>query len=103
MGTQLPQKKGHSPPPQFLAHVYCGRRAGWIKTPLDAEVNLSTGERGTADPPLFGPCLVWPQSPISATAELFFYIYIIIIIVVINVLFRTSFVVFCFIDLFHMM
>ena len=26
-------------------------------------------ERGTA-PPLLGPCLLWPQSPISATAEL---------------------------------
>jgi len=23
-------------------------------------------------PPLFGPCLLWPRSPISATAELFF-------------------------------
>ena len=28
-------------------------------------------ERGTtAPPPLFGPCLLWPRSPISATAEL---------------------------------
>jgi len=26
-------------------------------------------ERGTA-PPLLGPCLLWPRSPISATAEL---------------------------------
>jgi len=26
-------------------------------------------ERGTASPPL-GPCLLWPRSPISATAEL---------------------------------
>jgi len=27
-------------------------------------------ERGTAPPPLLGPCLLWPRSPISATAEL---------------------------------
>ena len=27
-------------------------------------------ERGTATPPLLGPCLLWPRSPISATAEL---------------------------------
>ena len=28
-------------------------------------------ERGTAAPPVFGPCLLWPRSPISAAAELF--------------------------------
>jgi len=27
-------------------------------------------ERGTATPRLFGPCLLWTRSPISATAEL---------------------------------
>ena len=32
-------------------------------------------ERGTATPPyLFGPCLLWPRSPISATAELLYNI-----------------------------
>ena len=52
-------KKGQSP--QFLAHVYCGETAGWIKTPLGTEVDLgpghfvldgfpAIGERGTADP-----------------------------------------------------
>jgi len=40
--------------PQFLAHVYCGRTAGWMKTPLGTEVDLGPG----------------PRSPISATAEL---------------------------------
>ena len=30
----------------------------------------SSHERGTAALPLFGPCLLWPQSPISATSEL---------------------------------
>ena len=52
-------KKGQSP--QFLAHVYCGQTAGWIKTPLGTEVDLGPGhfvldgfpdigERGTAAP-----------------------------------------------------
>ena len=60
MGTQLPSpKKGQSP--QFLAHVYCGQTAGWIKTPLGTEVDLGAGhfvldglpaigETGTAAP-----------------------------------------------------
>jgi len=60
MGTQLPlPKKGQRPP--ILAHVYCGQTAGWIKTPLSTEVDLSPGhfvldgfpaigERGTAAP-----------------------------------------------------
>jgi len=58
-----------------------------MKTPLGTEVDFghtvshtlycipALGERGTA-PPLFGPCLLWPRSPISATAELLFlYLY----------------------------
>ena len=55
-----------------------------MKMPLGTEVDLCPGhieldgdpaplERGTAAPPLFGPCLLWPRSPISATAELVFY------------------------------
>ena len=40
---------------QFLAHVYCGQTAGWMKTPLGTEVDLGPGhivlrERGTAAP-----------------------------------------------------
>jgi len=53
-----------------------------MKTPLGTEVDLHAGhivlggfpalcERGTAPLPLLGPCLLWPRSPISATAELF--------------------------------
>jgi len=38
----VPQK-GTEPPPQFLAHVYCGETAGWIKTPLGTEVDLGPG------------------------------------------------------------
>jgi len=37
-------KKGAEHPPQFLAHVYCGETAGWIKMPLGAEVNLGPGD-----------------------------------------------------------
>jgi len=54
-----------------------------MKTPLGTEVDFGPGhivldrfhaarERGTAPPPLLGPCLLWPRSPISATAELLF-------------------------------
>jgi len=51
--------------------------------PLSTEVDLSPGHivldgdpappaKGAQQPPLFlaGPCLLWPWSPISATAEL---------------------------------
>jgi len=60
-----PQKKGHSRPTQFLAHVYRGQTAGWIKMPLGTVVNLGPGDvvldgvaatppkRGTA--PIFQP------------------------------------------------
>ena len=36
-----PHKRGHSPPPQFSAHFYCGQTAGCIKMPLGMEVGLS--------------------------------------------------------------
>ena len=50
-----------------------------MKTPFGTEIDLGPGhivldgdpafprERGTVDPPLFGPCLLWPRSPISAS------------------------------------
>ena len=50
--------------------------AGWMKTPLGTEVDLGAGYivldgvpppvKGAQQPPLFGPCLLWPRSPISA-------------------------------------
>ena len=71
---QLPPEKGHTHPTQFLAHVYCGKMAGWMKTPLGMEVDLDSGHivlddvpapaKGAQQPPLFGPCLLWPRSPI---------------------------------------
>ena len=79
--TQLPPEKRNTDPTQFLAHVYSGQTAGWMKTPLGKEVDRGPGhivfrrgsssrERGTTAP-LFsshvycGHC----RSPISATAE----------------------------------
>jgi len=44
MGTQLFPEKRHSPTQFFLAHVYCGQTAGWIKMPLGTEVNLGQGD-----------------------------------------------------------
>ena len=78
VAAPLPPKRGTAPSFRF---TYCGQTAGWMKTPLCTEVDLVPGqivfdgvpapcERGTAAPPLFGPCLLWPRSPISATAEL---------------------------------
>jgi len=67
--------------PQFSANVYCGQTAGWMKMPLGTEVDLGSGHivldggpasprKGHNSPPLFGACLLWSRSPISATAEL---------------------------------
>ena len=70
-------KKGVEPPSLIFSQT-----AGWIKMPLGTDVDLGAGhilldgvpalqERDTtAPPPLFGACLLWPRSPISATAEL---------------------------------
>ena len=82
-GDPATPEKGHTHPTQFLAHVYCGQTAGRMKTPLRTEVDLVPGhfvldgflairEMGKAAAPLFGPCLLWPRSPISATAKLLF-------------------------------
>jgi len=60
-----PQKKGTPTPPNFLAHVYCGQMAGWMKTPLGTEVDLGPGyivldgvpapAKGAQQPPSFRP------------------------------------------------
>ena len=56
--------------------------------PLGRQVGLSPGDtvrrgpsyplptltKGAQQPPLFGPCLLWPRSPISATAELLLFL-----------------------------
>ena len=57
-----PPQRGRAPP--FLAHICCGRIAGWIEIPLGMEVGLGTGDfvldgdpaplpkRGAEPPPL---------------------------------------------------
>jgi len=79
-----PRTEGTPTTTQFLAHVYCGQTAGWMKTPctwygsrprpghivLDGVPTLR--ETGTERPQLFGPYLLWPRSPISTTAELLY-------------------------------
>ena len=55
-------------PPQFLAHVYCGQMAGWIKMPFGMEVGLGPDHgmldgdpaqpKKGAQRPIFGPCLL---------------------------------------------
>jgi len=55
--------------------------AGWVKTPIGTEVDIGSGHivldwvpapaKGAQHPPpLFSACLLWPRTPISATAEL---------------------------------
>ena len=70
MGTQLfPLQKGGGAPPQFSAHVCCGRTAGWISMALRVEVGLGPSHtvldwdaahlpKKGADTPIFGPYLL---------------------------------------------
>jgi len=86
-GDQLPPRKSTAAT-KFFAHVCCGQTAGWMKTPLGTEVDLYPGhivlagtqlprDRGTSPlAPLFGPCLWWPRSLISATAEILFLLHL---------------------------
>ena len=73
--TPLPKGRRRSgQSPQFSAHGYCGRTAGWIKIALGMEVGLGpvhivlldgdtaplpkTGHRALQ---IFGPYLLWPN------------------------------------------
>ena len=65
-GDQAPPKRG----PHFSAHVYRGQTAGWIKMPQGTKVGLCAGHivldrdpspPKEAQPPIFGPCLLWPK------------------------------------------
>ena len=81
-GDPAPSPKGVGAP-QFSAHVYCDQTSVCVRIPLGTEVHLGPGyivldrdpatprERSTAAPlsPVFGPCLLWPRSSISATVE----------------------------------
>jgi len=71
---QLPTESGTAAPSNFSAHVYCGKTSRWIKVLRRKIVGLSPGhivldgdlhelpspEKG-AQPPIFGPCLLWPN------------------------------------------
>jgi len=43
-GPSSPPQKGGRAPSQFLAHVYCGQTAVYIRIPLGTEVSLSLGD-----------------------------------------------------------
>jgi len=69
--SSRPQKGDRAP--KFSAHVYCAQTAGWIKMPLGMEVGLDPSDivldgnpapppRKVAEPPIFGPCLLWPNN-----------------------------------------
>ena len=73
-GPSSPLPKRGRSPPQFSAHVYCGKTAGWIKMALGMEVGFGPGHivldgdpaplsRKGARAPLtiFGPFLLWPN------------------------------------------
>jgi len=70
-----PRTEGTPTTTQFLAHVYCGQTAGWVKTPLGTEVDLGPGhivldgvpalrETGTAAP------ILSAQSIVATVADL---------------------------------
>ena len=82
-GVAAPPYKVHSP--QFSVHVYCGQKTGWMKTPLGTEVDLGPDHSvldgdpaptrmGHNSLPVFGPCLLLPLSPISATVEFLYFL-----------------------------
>ena len=55
-----PTRRKGTAPTEFLADVYCGQTAGWIKMPLGTEENLGPGDvvlNGVAPPPKRGTAL----------------------------------------------
>jgi len=86
MRPQLPPEKGH-----IHSHPIFGLCLLWPNGWMDEDAACygsrprfrphctrrgpSSRERGTAPPLLFGPCLLWPRSPTSATAELLWAIW----------------------------
>jgi len=66
-GTQLPSPNWGTAP-EFSANICCGQTAGWSKMPLGMDVCLGPVLDGDpapvpkgAQPPIFGPCLLWPN------------------------------------------
>ena len=63
-----PQHYPQGEQPPISAHVCCGQTAGWIKVPRWALAQATLCYIGTqlplpkwAPPPIFGPCLLWPN------------------------------------------
>jgi len=81
-GVAAPPKRGTAPvfrPMSLWPNGWMDKDATWygsISRPrshcVRREPVSPSRERGTAFPPLFGSCLLWPWLPISATAELSF-------------------------------
>jgi len=81
MGTKLPPEKGYMHPHQIFGPCLLWRN-GWMHEdaawygsrprprPHYIRRGPSSPRKGHSSPPLFGPCLLWPWSPISATAVL---------------------------------
>jgi len=76
MRTQHPSPKGAQPPICLLwPNGWIDENATWYVSrpwprPHCIRRGLSYLQKGHSSPPLFGACLLWPRSPISATAEL---------------------------------
>jgi len=49
-GDTAPPEKRAQPPTQFLAHVYYGQTARWMKTPIGTEVDIGPVRRGSSSP-----------------------------------------------------
>jgi len=63
-GDPAHTKKGHTHhTTQFLAYVYCGQTAGWIKMPLDILCYgvAATPKTGHSPSQFFSSCLLWPN------------------------------------------
>jgi len=64
--------------PQFSAHISCGQMAAWIKMSVGMELGLGSGDfvlhgdpasppkKGGSEPPIFSPCLLWPNGWMDA-------------------------------------
>ena len=67
----LPKRGAEPPhPTPFSARVCCGQTAGWIKVPLDREVDVGPRRHRVtwgpsspkwAQPSISGPCVLWPN------------------------------------------
>jgi len=80
-GDPAPPQKRAQPPPNFrlmsiVTNGWMDQDATWYECRPQPKPHCvrrrpsSPSRRGHSSPPLFCPCLLWPRSPVSATAEL---------------------------------